>query len=339
MSLTSLTKVLIRKSGSFFIDFGEKLHTIALGKKPDQYIPSKTKKSKPLALVAGYFSFKDGFATFGDTTAKNVLQNWLEKAGLDYDVAIHPSNGEVGVNLSEIDPQNYDVFIFVCGPWRMANVNLLRKFNHCLKIGVNLSIEDTNSNLFDLLYPRDFNGSHYPDIVFQSKNNRDPIVGVCLVHPQSEYGSRQRHQQVHNAVLQYLNDENVSYIILDTLYLNNPSGIRDTKSFENIISRLDVVISSRLHGTVFSLKNGTPVVAIDAISGGAKLTKQVNSIGWDIILNGDDITPLKIKQSVQRCLTDEIKQKAAKVKQMACNTLDSIEDKFISDIKSRLPLE
>jgi len=331
------TRITIRKAGSLLISLGHALRSYAhptIPPQPQKQTPRK--KNVSLALVAGYFSFKDGYATFGDTEAKNVVCSWLEKSDIPYDVACHHSNGEIGVDLATLDPSNYDIFIFVCGPWREANNNILERFNHCIKIGVNLSIEDEKSCKFDLLYPRDLPNKFIPDIVFSSTKKAGPLIGVCLVHPQDEYGERQRHAQVEDVVMSFLSSSNLPFINLDTLYVENPTGIKNTQSFERLLSHLDLIISSRLHGLVFSLKNGTPVVAIDAISGGAKLTNQVTALGWPILINGDELNAENLKDAVTLGLAPETRERAIFTSKNAIEYVEKIETTFLNDLNIAL---
>lgn len=335
MKLISLIKIIVRKAGSALLTLGSFLREWALSEPPPVRPQQSLKPGKGrLALIAGYFSYKDGYATYGDTEALRVVLDWLAEIGIPCDVACEPTNGVVGLELSKLDPTPYDIFVYVCGPWKIDNTNILKRFNHCLKVGVNLSIEDMATNKFDLLYPRDTSEINNPDIVFSSSVPKVPLIGICLVHPQYEYGDRQCHHKVEKAVSEYLNNNEVASVKIDTLYINNLTGISDAVSFENLVSRFDVVISSRLHGMVFSLKNGVPVVAIDSISGGAKVTKQANAVDWPVILNGGNITSERVSEAVNLCLTHDIKNKAMTIKNNAVNKLDAVKEKFIKDIQS-----
>lgn len=53
---------------------------------------------------------------------------------------------------------------------------------------------------------------------------------------------------------------------------------------------------------VFSLKNETPVVAIDAVAGGAKVTAQARVLGWLLLLEGDTVSPQELAHAVGLCL-------------------------------------
>jgi len=339
-SRPSPVKVLTRKAGSLLIDIGQKLRARGLRTPvPAAPSPGIKRPGEHLALVAGYFSFPDGYATFGDTAALSHVEGWLQKAGVRYDVACHQSNGRVGVELKDVDPSNYDIFVFVCGPWKANNIGLLQRFSHCLKVGVDLSIEDQSAaELFDLLYPRDMGGQHNPDIVVSTVSARRRLLGVCLVHTQAEYGARQRHERVHAMVEQYLEESGHAYIFLDTLHRANKYGIPSQTSFESLLSRLDAVITSRLHGAVFSLKQGVPFVAIDPVAGGAKVTAQAKALGWPYILSGDLVTTNQISEMVDSCLRPEARSSVDVARDAAIKTVASIESRFISDVVRSLSL-
>jgi polysaccharide pyruvyl transferase WcaK-like protein len=55
--------------------------------------------------------------------------------------------------------------------------------------------------------------------------------------------------------------------------------LRTPREVEALIARMDVVITTRLHRTVPALKNGVPAVAINSVSGGAKIKRQAEALG------------------------------------------------------------
>lgn len=276
----------------------------------------KTISGKSRALVAGWFSYPDRKATFGDIEAKDVVCRWLTEARIQYDVAGDKANRIDGVTISDVDPQKYNIFIFVCGPWA-PDQQILSKFHHCFKIGVNLSVENEGSEGFDYLLPRDSPCEHYPDIVFSSNSSFVPVVGIVLVHPQPLYGKRQRHQQVKNIVDELLDKKDIAPIWLDTLLVNNAGCLSITSQFESIIRKTDFVISTRLHGMVFAIKNGVPVIAIDPVYGGAKITAQAKALGWPLVLNGDDLTIKNLENAMSLCLSGAMSREVVKCNQQA----------------------
>ena len=82
---------------------------------------------------------------------------------------------------------------------------------------------------------------------------------------------------------------------------------------EGLISCVDVVITTRLHGLVLSLKHGVPAVAIDTVRGGAKVTRQAKAVGWATILAVEELTPQQLEQAFEFCLTEQ-----AQVEARAC---------------------
>lgn len=261
-----------------------------------------------LALIAGWFSYKHACATFGDTEAMRAVGGWLAEAGVSFDIACHPVNGLEGLDIECLDPSHYSLFIFVCGPWRPADRGILDRFSHCKKIGVNLTMESPThlDHGFDYMIDRDMPHHSTADIVFSRSLPELPLIGIAQVHPQKMYGERQRHAKVATAIEDYIQRSRIVPITLDTLHHNNPVGIQSATEYENIVSRLDVVITTRLHGLVFALKRGVPAVAIDAIAGGAKLTAQAQALDWPLLLDGETVDSNEIDRAVQRCLKNEM---------------------------------
>ena len=264
--------------------------------------------SSHLALVVGHFSFSDWYATFGDTEAMRVVSSWLNDANVPFDVACHPVNGFPGVDFWKVDPAVYTIVIFVCGPWTQDRRDVvLKRFPHCVKIGVNLSVVSPEEHGFDFLFARDRLDVHEPDLVIASNDDGDlPLAGLFMVHDQPEYGERQRHGVVERAIDKYLERDEVLAVPLDTIHLDNGTSARSARQLTSMLRRLDLVLTTRLHGFVFSLKAGTPAIAIDPVSGGGKVAAQAAAVGWPLVINCDEVTPDLIGDAVRRCLDGSI---------------------------------
>lgn len=254
-------------------------------------------------LIAGWFSFPGRKATFGDVQAMEVLTNWLMHARIAFDVAGKDVNG---VDLGTVDPFIYDTFVFICGPWG-RRPEILKRFEHCRMIGINLSVRSPDHG-FDKLFARDSVWESNPDLVFNANSPKVPVVGIALVHPQPIYGDLQRHERVGEAVKRFLANSGVATIPLDTLIYENRAGLSTAAQLEALIRSCDVVLTSRLHGMVYSLKNGVPAVAIDAIAGGAKVAAQARTLGWPFILDGDCVTAELIAKNVCDALKSEVRE-------------------------------
>lgn len=284
-------------------------------------------------LVSGWFSFMNMGATAGDLIARDLVCEWLEEIGIDYDVALVPPF-EGGVNWEQEDPNNYSHVIFVCGPfgkgWPLTE--FLRRYKGSKLIGVNLSMLDNLSTWdpFDYLLERDSSEGSNPEISFLFNQPKVPVVGVILVHPQKEYGNKARHKPVNAVIRQFIQSNEVSTVHIDTRLDVNKTHLRSPREVESLIAKMDVVVTTRLHGMVLAIKNHVPAIAIDPISGDAKITKQANVLGWPLVFPADKVTVQDLQQAFQYCLTNEARKLAAKCSENARKKGLIIKDQFIS---------
>lgn len=270
-----------------------------------QPVPNLPKK----ALITGHFSIPGGGGTFGDVEAMEVVAEWLTELGIEYITASNQEDKVVGPNLLELDPSDFNVFIFVCGPWypeRAIPAMLLQRFQHCLKIGVNLTTFTEDNAGFDVLLPRDNFREHHADLAISKKQDILPVIGVLIIERQTAYGSQQRHLYVKNVINEYIHTKNVVPLVLDTVIHGNHVGLRSSQEFESLLRKVDVLITNRLHGLVLSVKNKVPVVAIDSIAGGGKLTAQARSLNWPIVIPVEELDIQTLALSVQACLEPNI---------------------------------
>lgn len=136
------------------------------------------------ALVAGWFSFRNGHATAGDVLAGEVACGWLRQAGFDVDLALVEPLGR-GCDWRAADPARYSHVVFVCGPFQRGEleVEFLSRFARCTLIGLDLSMLLPLEiwNPFDYLLERDSNRAVHPDIAFAAQCVSVPVVGICRV--------------------------------------------------------------------------------------------------------------------------------------------------------------
>jgi hypothetical protein len=263
----------------------------------------------PRALVAGHFSLPGGRGTFGDVEAMEVVCAWLDETGIPYDVASNSEDGVTGPGLLEIDPAKYSIFIFVCGPWyprKKIHALLLRQFAHCLKIGVNLTVAEAGNAGFDALLARDNPQQHRADLAFARQLERLPVVGVLLVERQAAYGSKQRHLYVKKVFEEYLSSGKVVPLHFDTVIYGNKVGLTSGPAFESLLRKVDVLITNRLHGLVLGLKNNLPVVAVDSVAGGGKVSAQANALGWPVLIPVEELSVETLDETVKKCLSQDM---------------------------------
>lgn len=283
------------------------------------------------AIVAGCFSDEYGNATAGDLLSAEIVCDWLEDIGCPYDIAVYsPFQG--GINLYTVNPQDYTIAIYVCGPFgnRAGEADFTEKFSHCLTMGINLTmLEPVNEwNPFDVLLERDSSERVRADITFLSQQTLVPVVGVCLVEP---YGAPFENL-VYQTIKEFIAARPMAVIEIDTRLDTNRTGLRSSAEIESVLARMDLVITTRLHGTVLSLKNGVPTISIDVAGDNLKIQKQTEEIGWPVIFVGNEITLENLNQAFDYCLTSEARAKARECANRAKSMVLQMRQEFITAI-------
>lgn len=293
----------------------------------------------PRALIAGHFSLPGGRATFGDVEAMEVVCQWLAEAGIPYDVASNDEDGVPGPRLLDLTPADYSIFIFVCGPWyprKKIHALLLKQFGHCLKIGVNLTISESGNAGFDILLARDNPTEHRADLAFSRQTERLPVVGVLLVERQAAYGSRQRHLYVKKIFEEYLSTGKVVPLYFDTVIYGNRVGLKSGAAFESLLRKVDVLITNRLHGLVLGLKNNVPVVAVDSVAGGGKVSAQAKALGWPVLIPAEELSVETLDETVKNCLSQDMTPLLEAVHHQASISLAQTKTKFLASLPPRI---
>jgi hypothetical protein len=289
-------------------------------------------------LVAGWFSFENGHATAGDLLARDLACEWLASAGHTYDVALAPPFVG-GVGLHAVDPSGYSHVVFVCGPFQQGQLeaHLLRRFAHCRLIGLNLTmlVPSDQWTPFDVLIERDSTTGANPDMVFLSRRPHVPLAGICLVEPYDDALT-----DIANAAIGRLTrSREMACVTIDTRLDTNAAGLRTPAEVESLLARMDVVITTRLHGTVLALKNGVPVIAIDPAAGGAKIRRQAELIGWPIVFDADTLADDRLAEALDYCLTDAARRDARACAQRAMTKVELVRDRFIQTLVEPRELE
>jgi hypothetical protein len=290
----------------------------------------------PRALVAGWFSFELMGATAGDLMARDLACEWLAAAGCAYDVAVAPPFTG-GVDWRVVDPRDYSHIVFVCGPFGNGEplTAFLARFAGCRLVGLDLTMLQTLNewNPFDLLWERDSSAAARPDITFLAQRPPVPVVGVILVHRQQEY-TRGLHEAANDAIRRLVASREMAVVSIDTRLDVNSTGLRSPAEVESLIARMDVVVTTRLHGTVLAIKNGVPVVAIDPVAGGAKVRRQAETIGWPAVFTADTVTDEALQQAFAYCLTPAAHRKARVCRTRAARLVQDVREQFVSALAS-----
>jgi hypothetical protein len=266
-------------------------------------------------LVTGWFSFDEVIATIGDQLGADVVVGWLTELGVDHDVAWAPYLGR-GANWRELDPADYTHLVFVSGP--LMDMPLLRElttaFAAAQRWAVNVSIvPDDARPLFHQVWERDAPGLSRPDLAIATTTPDVPVVAVAFAPAQEEYGSRSRAEQVRATIEGWLGARGMPWFELDMDLFDKPYE-RFPAQVEALIRRADVVISMRLHALVLGLAHGVPVIACDAIAGGAKVTAQAAALGWPVVLTAGEVDPTTLDAALEHALSGTLTEELAEAR-------------------------
>jgi hypothetical protein len=266
-------------------------------------------------LVTGWFSFDEVIATIGDQLGADVVVGWLTELGIDHDVAWAPYLGR-GANWRELDPADYTHLVFVSGP--LMDMPLLRElttaFAAAQRWAVNVSIvPDDARPLFHQVWERDAPGLSRPDLAIATTTPDVPVVAVAFAPAQEEYGSRSRAEQVRATIEGWLGARGMPWFELDMDLFDKPYE-RFPAQVEALIRRADVVISMRLHALVLGLAHGVPVIACDAIAGGAKVTAQAAALGWPVVLTAGEVDPTTLDAALEHALSGTLTEELAEAR-------------------------
>jgi hypothetical protein len=240
-------------------------------------------------LLAGWFSFLHGEATAGDLVALEAVRRSLEAAGFGYDIAWSPVFRPGGLRLADAPPERYSHLVFVCGPLHGEQFTQLRtRFAALRRIAVGVSVidpADPACAAFDLVLARDGGpGSPARDLasaVPPPAAGRVPVAGIALAAGQGEYGARRRHEEVTARLTEWVSGKDCAPVVLETRLDTRDWRLCSTaEAFQALLSRLDVVVTTRLHGLVLALRAGVPALAVDPVDGGGKVTAQARAWAW-----------------------------------------------------------
>jgi hypothetical protein len=290
-------------------------------------------------LVAGWFSFEQMGASAGDLLARDLACQWLRSAGCPFDVALAPPFTG-GVDWRRADASGYTHVLFVCGP--IGNGPpvdaFLEKFHGRRMVGLNLTMLHrlADWNPFDLLLlERDSDRTVRPDIAIAAPSSRVPAVGLIQIDSQPEYGKNDLSGDVHAAFRRMLDAREASVVAIDTRLDCNATGLRTPGEIESLIAKMDVVMTTRLHGMVLALKTGVPPVAVDSVHDGGKVIRQARALGWPCVFVAADATSPKLREAFDWCLTPEARATAINCRDRAIVEVERIRETFVSTLSCR----
>ncbi|WP_103349043.1 polysaccharide pyruvyl transferase family protein [Amycolatopsis sp. CA-128772] len=261
-------------------------------------------------LLTGWASFLHGEATAGDVLSLSAARAALAEAGIDHDVAWSPGFRPGTLHLPDAPAGDYTHVVFACGPLHGPQVRWLHeRYASCRRIAVGVSVPDAGDPAvtgFHRVLPRDDRGTAAPDLSLAGAVSAMPVLGVVLAPHQPEYGSAGRHDEVHPALTGWLAGLDCARVPLDTRLAHEDwQRCATPDQFVSALSKMDAVVTTRLHGLVLGLKAGVPVVAVDPVAGGGKVTAQGAALGWPVVAAEDAADAAVLDARLKWCLSPE----------------------------------
>ena len=289
-------------------------------------------------LLIGWSSVLHGEATAGDLLSTEAVARRLRADGAEVDLAYSPAvlraQGPRGGLLYEderevlhVDPAAYTHVVWACGPLTGRPVEQVHeRFPAARRLAVGVSVLDRADPAvtgFHAVVARDAPGTApRRDLAARPAVEAVPVVGVYLTHGQGEYGARRRHGAVADALTGWLGGLDVARLELDTRV--DPRDWRLPATAEQVLavlSRLDVVVTTRLHGLVLALRAGVPVLAVDPVAGGGKVSDQARAWGWPGLLGAEEVLAgdgaLALDEQLAWCTSGTGRAAAARAREQA----------------------
>jgi hypothetical protein len=247
-------------------------------------------------ILLWWGSFPGGGGTIGDYFSVLNLADRLAATGLKCDIlsgaGLRFGDHTVHKPGSD-DPGAYDAAIFVCGPMilRGRMRRLLRRYRRCLLLAIAISITGKKSELepwFDAILERDSNSAVGFDLALAGqyvvqRERLDGVPAICLRGKQRDYGPSSDMSETIDATVRSMANTWPRHRTIDTVIrTDNPID-----EIEAQFADTSFLVTTRLHGALFALRDRVPFVAIDQIRGGAKVARLMSRIGWPFLVTSE----------------------------------------------------
>lgn len=254
-----------------------------------------------------------GEVTIGDLMAVDNLSAELHARGHEHAILSHPRfavDGHFKCHTLPLVKSEVRTLVFVCGPLLSIPrfVALFRMFPAARKLAVGVSVlpgEGTINSLVSQFVARDGMTPSFFDMALSEvkavsipKQDRPLRVGLCFRGRQKEYGSASCKADRAEALLERVAATISSQParISTELSFNSPDHIRSQ------LEEVDIVFTTRLHGSLLTLALGKPVIAVDQIVGGAKVLPLLTRIEWPYVLPVDQASEQQLEGMVRDIL-------------------------------------
>ena len=273
-------------------------------------------------LAAWYGSFP-GHGTIGDLRSLESAVSHLVGRGhrvshataFDLDIP-----GARRVDWCTMDPHEFDVTAFVCGPILSFHPETNRFFQHFRPhrlVGVAVSIlpkeHPHHANPFNALFAREGTDEAFGDLAIvapapyePAKRRNQKTIGVALRGPQTDYGRDRCKwktvEETATALAQSIRAQTYGHVIEIENHLLRSAKTPD--QIEDQYASCDLVITSRFHGAIAAMRHCVPFIAIDQIQGGAKVQNLLGGLKWPHVYRVDQLGNVDLANVANELLSD-----------------------------------
>jgi hypothetical protein len=282
-------------------------------------------REKKKVLLAWYGAF-DGHGTIGDLLSVVSVSNYLASRGVDVSLASakrFPQMRDPVVDWEQVAPEDFDCFLFACGPiikHHPETSSLFRRFESIRRMAVGVSLfppeHENHSCPFDVVLAREGAQNQHEDVALVAPLDAPPAagsdrrgirVGVVLRGEQGEYGPQnclwREAAEIIDEALAELFSENPGETITIENHLDR-SGV-SPEELEELYRGCDLVVTTRFHGAAMALRHHVPFVAVDQIVGGAKVYGLLANRGWPHVYRTDLCDASRLATALRDALTSE----------------------------------
>ncbi len=285
-----------------------------------------------------------------------AVERVLDRAGIGYEVAWSPVFRPGALRLEDAAPGRYTHLVFVCGPLHGAPVaDLHTRFAVLRRIAVGVTVIDRSDPAyagFDLVLARDGDQAAplrdlsaavpahpSPRSTAITPAPPVPVAGVVLASGQGEYGPRRRHEKVTENLTGWLGSKSCAPVLLETRLDSRDWRLcSSAAAFEALLDRVDVVVTTRLHGLALALRAGIPVLAVDPVDGGGKVTAQAAAWQWPAVLPaGHAADSGRLDELWAWCLSPHGRRTAAQAAHSVPGQAEALLTALIADLRVARP--
>lgn len=252
-----------------------------------------------------------GKVTVGDLHAVENLSRALGARGHTHAILSHPElrlPGHLAIEDIFSLRRTITRIVFVCGP--LLDRAWLRDFfavhAGARKFAVGVSIlpgEHRMTARFDGLVARDGIAESFFDLAPYGLTAGETLphlpprqVGLCLRGAQKEYGSGRLslHDKAATLFAEAIRTHGFDTHEIDTELTPDHGPDEIAARFRSA----DLILTTRMHGALLGLAMGRPVIAIDQIPGGAKVTALMRRVGWPLCFAAETVTASDIEAAI-----------------------------------------